>query len=1480
MLTLFLEKAPSLNATTKDKLSKPVKRTYSRTRSNVEGINLDISPHQRGITGHSRSRSVNHTSQRVATSQGADAVRRNPFTSQPEQQELPSTVPDSSKRKMIVLGSQHEGDTQPYSQSVYDKLLPKDGSQQVPKEAPIATGDTTHAQGATPFTYSQGNTGHIDLLAAFEQPTLAYSEEAPESDSADELGGASQLDVRAEPYPESKRFKQPKTPATHSKKRTREGEIIAPDTTTPRLPTNPFAEHLGQIGGIMDLSQVFQTTQAVSSPLLYRLPSDAISERPSPGFFPMHRPSTADSLSSPAKIPQQYFHRAVTEPQTTYISMKVSQEERERQLMLQRSAALTRGPSGEDISDDDFESQGSLLRRRMNQKKIESMARDEFVGITAPSRPGSRGYVRTASVKGSEAQCIPHSSGRRIDDAVLISDDMNGEETQGIATEDETEHEEDGDVVGMRPPRELVEEDKENLDLVGVQVPMTTSRNTARVSPQAITQDSPSNHRHRGLSPAVYSNLTKPNDEDAGNSSSGSSEKVQIHPSGSQAVAIADSQPSQSRAKDLERHSSEPPRNPAPVSSEPRAIIPQSQSYPPAQNTPLQTSMARQLQQLDSSSLPPGPPPMSSPGLDSSPSLPQNHIPEAALRSSPPLLQPPEDTPRTSSSTPTGSPRLIPRHIGDELPQPREGAAESNLLTEAADEALGNKDEPADLTDIGCKKRSGVVAEGTLRSTIPESSLSSSHIRGSISSASVLNAKRASSQPQQSLASSSAPEQVTGSTMFETAQTHLDGSPAKSLLRAFRQQSEPTRTSPSPNPKRTRTLTEIASDPTPPGAIGEVDIDVGLITTEDMAFQAAIEGSSPIGPAQKRRRGRDGRVLQVAEPQPNQLPPAMLSDTQDRENDGGQAAVAARQMAMRHHLLVGAKSRGLSNLPIQSTTSTRGPLVTQKPVTKATTSNTAKQRPTKFPKPTMLEENSHHGSRIQVLRDQTEVGLGAGVLEKEVQPKATDPMTAVEEEIIAPNRVFAAFNGTYYPATCLGSTREEDTRYKIRFDDGTIGPISRFGVRRLILKKGDIVKVDLPGARTKTYTVEGFKDKNNPSHDPQTPSRSRPSGPSELVRYPKVDQHGYATVTLSVKQRDPVPTRMDVSITNVYLTQTMWTTFKDRPYIFTADQQPFLPGLQTPSETFSTPTTPSSRTRRPKPSISSRATTSTTAIPPSRTSSGLFKNVVFAVSQIEHDDRRKQTIDHIITNGGHLVDDGFDELFTIPGFEPTSPSSKLGPNPTTPAFSLTPHAETLGFTCLIADKHGRKTKYIQALALGIPCLATRWVHDCVAKQTLLPWEPYLLPSGESTFLHGAVRSRLLPSYAPDTARLATIIASRPQWLSGRSVLLVMGEEKRNAYLFLTHALGASRVARAGNWEAAKRLGAGGEEWDWVYVEGREESAEGGLGGGERVRKRKRGRTGEGGVVGGSGAGNKGRGRVVGDQFVIQSLILGRLMEEE
>ena len=91
--------------------------------------------------------------------------------------------------------------------------------------------------------------------------------------------------------------------------------------------------------------------------------------------------------------------------------------------------------------------------------------------------------------------------------------------------------------------------------------------------------------------------------------------------------------------------------------------------------------------------------------------------------------------------------------------------------------------------------------------------------------------------------------------------------------------------------------------------------------------------------------------------------------------------------------------------------------------------------------------------------------------------------------------------------------------------------------------------------------------------------------------------------------------------------------------------------------------------------------------------------------------------------------------------------------------------------------------------------------------------------------------------------------------------------------FLTHALGAKRVAKVPNAEAAakavQQAQTNGEPWDWVYTHDREKETEKAiLGGGGKKRKR---------GVEAEGTGAK-RPRVVGNEFVIQSLILGQLAD--
>ncbi|TKA72592.1 hypothetical protein B0A49_03445 [Cryomyces minteri] len=282
--------------------------------------------------------------------------------------------------------------------------------------------------------------------------------------------------------------------------------------------------------------------------------------------------------------------------------------------------------------------------------------------------------------------------------------------------------------------------------------------------------------------------------------------------------------------------------------------------------------------------------------------------------------------------------------------------------------------------------------------------------------------------------------------------------------------------------------------------------------------------------------------------------------------------------------------------------------------------------------------------------------------------------------------------------------------------------------------------------------------------------------------------------------------------------------------------------------------------------------------------------MAFAVTYTSKESEKDHVLRLIVSHGGRLLNEGFDELFIAESLQDstTSPKrspSKLAGNASSTSFRLTREAQNLGFTALISDRHSRRAKYMQALALGLPCLAGRWVLDCIKQNIILTWERYLLPAGESSFL-GAVRSRvLLPSPAAE-ARLSMMIDTRPKLLNGRSVLLVTGkgkvEEKRKAYVFLTRALGAKRVAKAANVELAKNmLEQGQQDWDLVYVDGPEKQAEKVLFGtinGEvdsivtagAGKKRKRGNEDE--QV-------RRKVKIVGDEFIIQSLILGALVEQ-
>ncbi|KAK6004613.1 hypothetical protein QM012_008475 [Aureobasidium pullulans] len=511
-----------------------------------------------------------------------------------------------------------------------------------------------------------------------------------------------------------------------------------------------------------------------------------------------------------------------------------------------------------------------------------------------------------------------------------------------------------------------------------------------------------------------------------------------------------------------------------------------------------------------------------------------------------------------------------------------------------------------------------------------------------------------------------------------------------------------------------------------------------------------------------------------------------------------------------------------------------------------------------------------------------------------------DENHAPSAEITQPDRVLALFKGTgqaYYPATCLGAATLDGLKLRIRFDDGTITQLDSFLVRRLDLRRGDQVKVDLQGMRSKVYVVVGFQDRVE-NVEPES--------------YPKTDIYGFETLQLVAKDRDSVSVLsredsaalLQVPVTSAYLTQTMWVRFEGRNYLpSTASMTTIATGHssrpQTPVPQNTALATPASRSRRA--TLTSIHTSTITSVrslarpefaSPLPAVRGIFSGMAFAVSYSADSSEKNRVLELIQAHGGLTLEKGFDELFSVKDIEDASENIRTIPSSTTndvDALVLSARAQTLGFVALIADKHSRRAKYVQALALSLPCLSGRWILDSVASAAPLPWTKYLLPAGESAFLSGAVRSRTLTPYLPTTTKLAQTIQDRERLLQGGRVLLVSAGaggrkwEARRAYAFLTVALGASVVRRVSGLDPAKHILDAEEGWDWVYVEGTIEEAESILfrdgsaeetGTVKKGRKRKREDEGKEKMV---AIGRDGKVKIVGDEFIVQSLILGDLM---
>ncbi|KAI9863694.1 MAG: hypothetical protein M1813_003717 [Trichoglossum hirsutum] len=1330
-----------------------------------------------------------------------------------------------------------------------------------------------HAQRSSGI--GEDESGHIDLLKSFEQSHVDKYDE--DEDIDDEFGGGSQ--VRAEVFPESKRFQQPATPATNRKKQTRTTVV-----TTPSLPANPFAHHGTGSPGIIPMSQAFKYTQP-SSPHRKAIPSDPTYELPSPAVFNAFRSPMLPISSSPMSPATVTKNKALIEPRSTGAAIKRSEEQKTRRA---HRSSPTNNRTEEESSDDGFDRSAEELtiRRKRAKQKIEEETRKQFEMVTAPSREvvnakgrkRGKGKAQDKGIK-TKSHAIP-----------LVSDDIA--KTDAILNSDITEDESDNSMTAR----------KENVNTVdmGRNVQAHMAKSHAELDGQKAITDHQNLSAFRQRQP-----LQQGHQEDERTSISypeqlfSAKDHTTIdEPQGAslsaaaRVVEVENSQPSLSQVQHGEtQHASISALPSLPSSLGSGFLVSRSQDDDvPLPSRVNQVSAGGYSEQ--SSYLPRPPSSLSARG-GSSPlgGQPRSREPSSVCgkantrsqnqtaygthqdpknrqtiieRSSPPLLI-------VSKGMEYGDPVIGTTMVGNGGPI-EDSESPQQIVS-------GARPENPDILEMRTPVNTKPLFSAS-ETTIPETSPAigrvsrlplHEHLNRTPQPSPIPHTKDDKRWSQDITVDRQYTNQSSGSNIFETAPSHLSSPP----MSRNPQSRTSLRRDISVRGSETRSLEEFITDPTLPEGINK-----GVDLTTDNSGNA--EDDFPLKedlltPANKRRKGVGGCIIPETGVDP--LSPAPADKLAEPcESRGEHSSSATGQIkVLNSAIMVDKGNRKLLN-PVEKTS----------PLSKGA-ENLIGLNSDEGAASIRVGETSSRSliSRAAVPRAKAPRSVPPRSLRADKSPLQNIPAAEPNPDprVIEPNRVLALFkngNMSYYPATCRFVIGIDNPRLKIRFDDGTEDLLESQNVRRFDLRPGDVVKVDLDNMRTKNYVVCGFQDRKDTNVPSVSPRRHR----EDPQDYPVTDVWGHSTILLQQKQRDSFPNEassfngeeISAPISSVYIVKSLWHKFNDRVYTHISDfSRPSSRG-QTPGGLYSNPITPT-RVRRMTPSALVQTDNSDSLGVMLKPTNGIFKGMVFAVTYLSEEDEKEQIVKDIIDNGGKVLHDGFEELFQTDWFTAASGDHH--------SFRLKRSAEKLSFACVIANNYSRKPKYIGALALGLPCLHGRWIKDCTKKNEIMDWDTYLLPSGESNYLGGTARSRVLQLYPPLTAKLSDTIAARPKPLEGQSVILIMGngkaEDRRKVFLFLIFALGASKVSKIPNLEAARRLLADTESnvenWDWICVDdGHVKDARRVLYGRGVLpgRKRKRSAAERGGT---ESEVRFPMVKIMSDEYVMQTVVMSKLMSE-
>jgi hypothetical protein len=1396
------------------------------------------------------------------------------------------------------------GDTQPMESQVY-----RDYTESMTKSAgttpqkmvlhfdPTTLEDqntyATSVNGKTQHTMDQGDEGFVDLDGAWQRDdsptaksaTSGYEEllAGPETQSQDYAGAVGSF--------------TPRTPGLTKRKRS--GDIPTSATDASRKTPAGLSQLFGMSSKmpVLSATQLFDQTQAQSSPTADAARSDPIADRPSPNLN-THRDLSPIS-SSPVMMLRNPPASTAGEPRDTYTSMRESQE---RRADRERRAALLRqdldlqsrfGPSAiAELEDYDEEDTQQIRLERQRLKRVMSdQANDEWSRYRAPSRPGHR--TTSAQKRTTTIDLVTPGTTRkqgRVQFDLLDDEDDNDQATDDddmevdLPVEAEDTH--DGEGV---PDVERIEEDEDDNDVYD-EYGQTVLRS------QRDPEDDEDDQR-----PAVEDDedmLDDDPDEDVAVDNVAPREDIGMAAPHGEGVAgtqpaVVDSQPERLEAQRSllsKEHVGQP---------NPSSIIPGSQ-YAGATSQ----EVARLANRVPNSST-------VSQQANQEPA--RNMIEDTRVPSSPPIagVSSAEQDDDDDAEDSVARRELLAKFKPGTMPHaaPKETARE-----------IPESDQP-DRDNVE------LAQEETPFETAAESN-------------------------------AAAPFSTAHTHLDESGHTPEKPRLVKELSKASAsQKSMPTPL----KAAGVRRFADIAADPSPPeyGGEGPLDMDDfmgNIFTMDDQNFMDVLSSPPSEKPTKRRRllasdTSRRRSRLPSMEVATSEAPSESIHEPSSPVKEAAQVETSeATIVAAPTHVVnaLQADSEHASDLPSATPEEAKAPntpesvrrreeagakaasqLLSARPVISG---KTRKARSAKIGRDLAALRGSERkpvsrrtSSKLRKVMESSADGLapedstslqgeGSEQSAHADNSAATDPVVTDASDtltVTAPDRVLALFSkggyNAYYPATWISASADGNS-HVVRFDDTTVATVDAHRVRALDLKVSDVIKVDYEGFRSKSWIVKSYGRKALNEDD-------RANG---------VDIYGHVMLHVQAKltQRGSMPAPgaaiqsegdvQEIMVTNVKVTHNMISHFADRVFHPPHGGSIAASSKGTPStkaQSFDTEITPRT-TRR-----AAASTTKSIAREPSKlreesvasstaevAGAGMFEGMAFAISYASNENEKFDVTRLIRRNGGLILEQGFDELFIAPQLEeqttPTKRSAKtvVQSDNESGSLRLKPEYESLGFIALIADKHSRRAKYMQALALDLPTLSGRWIVDSFNASrnvgfpaTPRPWTRYLLPAGESSYLGGAIRSRTLPYYNPRSAKLSSTVASRSLLLGGAGVLLVAPKkgkgtwERRKAYAFLTLALGAGSVRRVADLAEAKKLLASDAEkqkWLWVYVDDDVGDAAKTLFGGTKGsggttagRKRKRN---EGPQM--CVEGLQGRVRVVGDEFVVQSLILGALVD--